>query len=98
MSKEAKIVPLSELMGDNIGESPRTVEKQKSDEDLAKAIEGQDDDLNFFNLDEAKKKAEGKGHPWILLQPFHQQNRYHPQEQGEFAERWGTMLPLLLWD
>ena len=58
MSKEAKIVPLSELMGDNIGESPRTVEKQKSDEDLAKAIEGQDDDLNFFNLDEAKKKAE----------------------------------------
>lgn len=60
MNTQAKIVPLSELMGDNIGESPNVVEKKKSDEDLAKAIEGKEESPNFFNLDEAKEKAEAE--------------------------------------
>jgi hypothetical protein len=60
MNEKAKIVPLSELMGDNIGESPKEVAKQKSDEDLVKAIDGQEEKQNFFNLDDAKEKAEAE--------------------------------------
>ena len=58
MSNEAKIVSLSSLMGENIGESPKDVDKKKSDEDLGNAIEGNKEDPNFFKLDDAKKASE----------------------------------------
>ena len=60
MSEKAKIVPLSELMGDNIGDNPKAVDKEKSDEDLARAIEGKPEKPDFFNLDTAKEEAEAK--------------------------------------
>jgi hypothetical protein len=61
MSKEgeAQIVSLSDLMSDDIGGAKKEVEKQKSDQDLAKAVEGKPESYDFFNLDSAKeKKAE----------------------------------------
>jgi hypothetical protein len=60
MSKEgeAQIVSLSELMSDDIGGAKKEFEKNESDKDLAKAVEGKPETYDFFNLDSAKQEAE----------------------------------------
>lgn len=57
MSKEAKIVPLSDLMGDNIGDR-KEEEKKQSDEDLKKAVEGNKEDFDHFNLKKSKEEVD----------------------------------------
>lgn len=56
--ENARIVPLSQLMGENIGEEAKAKEKEESNADLELAIEGKETPNDFFNLDTSKKKAE----------------------------------------